>query len=151
MATQHYTHTDYFTASLTRYADLRHLITNRNSAIFSVYTAGLTIECMFRAYITKYTNEFDSKHDLEKLYTKSLLGSQFDTIEKEQLTIAVKKANTIWSNDLRYASEKRIKRIIAHKNIRAHLNDVNAYIDREYNAIYDATNLIITKGTEKWI
>jgi hypothetical protein len=151
MATQHYTHTDYFTASLTRYADLSHLKTNRNSAIFSVYTAGVTIECMFRAYITKYTKEFDSKHDLEKLYIKSLLGIQFDTDEKEQLAIAVKKANTIWSNDLRYTSEKRMKRIIAHKNVRANLNDVNAYIDREYNTIFDATELIIKRGKEKWI
>jgi len=91
-----------------------------------------------------------SKHDLEKLYTKSLLGSQFDTDEKERLTIAVKKANDIWSNDLRYASGKRMKRIIAHKNIRANLNDVNAYIEREYKAIFDATDLIIEKGKEKW-
>ena len=67
------------------------------------------------------------------------------------MTIAVKKANNIWSNDLRYASEKRMKRIIAHKNIRANLNDVNAYIDREYNAIFDATELIIEKGKVKWI
>ena len=44
-----------------------------------------------------------------------------------------------------------MKRIIAHKNIRANLNDVNAYIDREYNAIFDATELIIEKGKVKWI
>jgi hypothetical protein len=150
MAIKHFTHTDYYSASLTRYADLTHLRTNTNSAIFSVYTAGVTIECMFRAYITKYTKEFDSKHDLEKLYAKSLLGSEFDTNEKEQLTIAVKKANEIWTNDLRYASEKRMKRIIAHKNVKANLNDVNKYIERDFSAIFDATELIIEKGKVKW-
>ncbi len=151
MRKHHYTGTDYYTASLTRYADLSHLKTNKNSAIFSVYTAGVSIECMFRAYITKYTKEFDSKHDLEKLYSKSLLGSEFEIKERELLTIAVKRANEIWSNDLRYASEKRMKRIIAHKNIKANLTDVNKYIEREFIAIFESTELIINKGKEKWI
>lgn len=150
MAKQNFTHTDYYSASLTRYADLTHLRTNKNSAIYSVYTAGVSIECMFRAYITKETNEFDSKHDLEKLYADSKLGSNFNTDEKEKLTIAVKEANSIWTNNLRYASEKRMKRIIAHKNVKAKLNDVNAYINREYNAIFNATELIIEKGQQKW-
>ncbi|MBC5772625.1 hypothetical protein H8S95_01005 [Pontibacter sp. KCTC 32443] len=150
MATNHFTHTDYFSASLTRYADLAHLRTNTSSAIFSVYTAGVSIECMFRAYITKYTKEFDAKHDLEKLFIKSLLGSKFDIKQKEQLTIAVKKANQIWANDMRYASEKRMKRLIAHKNIRAGLHDVNKYIERYFKEIFEATDLIIAKGHEKW-
>jgi hypothetical protein len=150
MATNHFTHTDYYSASLTRHADLTHLRMNKDSAIFSVYTAGVSIECMFRAYITKYTKEFDAKHDLEKLYTKSLLGSKFDTKQKEELTIAVKKANQIWSNDMRYASEKRMKRLIAHKNVKAGLIDVNKYIERHFNEIFEATDLIIAKGQEKW-
>lgn len=150
MATNHFTHTDYFSASLTRYADLTHLKRNTDSAIFSVYCAGVSIECMFRAYITKYTKEFDAKHDLEKLYAKSLLGSEFDTKEKEQLTIAVKRANQIWSNDMRYASEKRMKRLITHKNVKAGHNDVNKFIERHFADIFDATDLIIIKGQEKW-
>ncbi len=150
MATNHFTHTDYFSASLTRQSDLTHLRQNKNSAIFSVYIAGVAIECMFRAYITKYTKEFDAKHDLEKLYTKSLLGSELDTKEREVFTIAVKRANQIWSNDMRYASEKRMKRLIAHKNIKADLNDVNKYIERHFSDIFEATEIIISKGREKW-
>ena len=101
-------------------------------------------------HITNETNEFDSKHDLEKLYIDSKLSLNFNTDDKEKLAVAVKEANAIWTNNLRYASEKRMKRIIAHKNVKAKLNDVNAYINRESNAIFSATELIIEKGKQKW-
>ena len=145
-----FTHTDYYTASLTRQADLKHLRTNQNSIIFSVYCAGVSIECMFRAYITKYTKEFDSKHNLEKLYAKSLLANQLEVGEKEKIASAVKKANNIWNNDLRYVSEKRMKRKIAHKNVKTGFKDVNKYIERFNSEIFDSTELIIKTGTSKW-
>ena len=106
---------------------------------------------MFRAYISKYTKEFDTKHDLEKLYAKSLLGSQFDIEEKELLTIAVKRANKIWSNNLRYTSEKRMKRLIAHEYVKAGHSDKNIFMERLFSEIFEATEFIITKGKEKWI
>jgi hypothetical protein len=149
--TKHFTHTDYFSASLTRREDLSHLRTNKNSIIFSVYCAGVSIECMFRAYITRYTKEFDSKHDLVKLFEKSQLGIDLEIDKREGLAIAVKQTNKIWSNDLRYASEKRMKRIIAHQNINAGFKDVNKYMDRYYTEIFSATELIIKTGEEKWI
>ena len=150
MATTHFTHSDYFSASLSHYADLQHLRLDAKSVIFSVYCAGVSIECMFRAYITKYTKEFDEKHDLEKLYIKSLLGSKFNIKEKEELAIAVKRVKDIWSNNLRYTSEKRMKRIIAHKNAKVGFKDVNKYMERYYSDIFNATKLIIQKGQEKW-
>jgi hypothetical protein len=39
---------------------------------------------MFRAYITKYTREFDAKHNLEKLYEKSQIGTLLEQEEKEE-------------------------------------------------------------------
>ena len=138
MATKLFTHTDYFSASLSRHADLKHLRLNKDSLIFSVYCAGVSIECMFRAYISKYTKEFDTKHDLEKLYAKSLLGSQFDIEEKEQLTIAVKRANKIWSNNLRYTSEKRMKGLIAHEYVKAGHSDKNIFMERLFSEIFEA-------------
>lgn len=145
-----FTHTDYYSASLTRMTDLEHLRTNQNSIIFSIYCAGVSIECMFRAYITKYTKEFDAKHNLEKLFEKSLLANELTANEKEKLSIAVKKANKIWNNDLRYVSEKRMKRKIAHENIQTQFNDVNKYLDKFKSEIFDSTELIIKTGTSKW-
>ena len=152
MATTNFTSNDYYSASLTRYDDLQHLILEPKSIIFSIYCAGVAIECMLRAYITKYTLEFDSKHDLEKLYEKSQIASKLSNNEKEQLSTAIKRVNKFWNNNLRYTSEKRIKRVIAHEIIRKHTNskDISNYIKNVYSDIFNATELIITKGKEKW-
>ena len=145
-----FTHTDYYSASLTRMSDLEYLKTNQNSTIFSIYCAGVSIECMFRAYIAKYTREFDSKHNLEKLYEKSLLANELDDKAKEKISIAVKKANKIWNNDLRYVSEKRMKRKIAHQNVKTNFKDVNKYMSKFYSEIFDSTDIIIQTGKSKW-
>jgi hypothetical protein len=147
-----FTHTDYYSASINRQADLLHLAKNPDSVIFSVYCAGVSIECMFRAYITKYTKEFDSKHDLEKLYEKSQLSNLLDEKEKENLTIAVKSANRLWSNDLRYVSEVRMKRKISHYLIKKGLKgkDIIKLIGIFHSDIFSATDLIIKTGQEKW-
>ena len=118
MATRHFTHTDYYTASLLRNEDLQHLKTNQKSIIFSLYCAGVAIECMLRAYITKETSDFDSKHDLEKLYEKSKIALLLNTEEKQSISIAVKNANKIWYNNLRYSSDLRLKRLIGHEMVR---------------------------------
>jgi len=92
MATMYFTENDYFSAALHRFEDLTHLRTNNKSVIFSLYCAGVAIECMLRAYIIKYTREFDSKHNLLKLYEKSLLASYSEEEEKQTFAMAIKTA-----------------------------------------------------------
>lgn len=147
-----FTHNDYYSASITRQADLSHLRSNPSSIIFSVYCAGVSIECMFRAYITKYTKEFDSKHDLKKLYEKSQMANLLDEKEKEILTAAVKNANRIWFNELRYVSELRMKRKISHELIKKGLKgkDIIKQIDIYHSDIFKASDLIIKIGQSKW-
>lgn len=151
MPTQLFTHTDYYTASESRYYDLHHLRKDTNSTIFSLYCAGVVIECMLRAYITRYTREFDSKHDLLKLYVKSRLASYLnDDAEKLKLTVAITKAGKIWKNDLRYASQKRMKRIIAHEIVKTKFVDINKYILIRNKDLIEATELIYKTGKSKW-
>ncbi|WP_033960417.1 hypothetical protein [Psychroserpens jangbogonensis] len=148
--THKFTPADYYSASLSRQKDLNHLLKNPNSIIFASYCAGVSIECMFRAYIVKYTYEFDSKHNLEKLYLKSLISQKLNVNEKQKMTIIVKKANQIWNNNLRYTSEKRMKRIIAHKNVKSKFTDVNKYLSNYQSEIFKAVDFIIKTGESKW-
>lgn len=150
MATKKFTSNDYYSAALLRNADLQHLRSEEKSIIFSIYCAGVTIECMLRAYIVKNTAEFDSKHDLMKLYEKSQIALVLTETEKEELLVAIKNANKIWKNDLRYTSDKRMNRLIGHEMGRTKYKDVNKFVKGFYSEIFEATNLIITKGIEKW-
>jgi hypothetical protein len=146
----HYTHTDYFDAAICRSEDLEHLQTDQKRMIFSLYCAGVSIECMLRAYITKNTSEFDAKHDLIKLYDKSKIALILNEAEKEEITAALKSANKIWNNNLRYTSEKRMKRIIAHQGVKAKITDINKYLNKNYSDIFEAQKIIIQIGKEKW-
>jgi len=145
-----FTHTDYFTASLTRQNDYLHLKNNPMSTIFAVYCAGVAIECMFRAYIVRYTKEFDSRHDIDKLFVKSQLSNKLDSTQKEVISIAVKKANNLWKNEFRYVSEVRMKRIIAHKIVKKGYTDINKYIVKYNKDLFDAAEIIIKIGSDKW-
>jgi hypothetical protein len=157
MASTYFTENDYFSGALHRLDDLTHLRTNGKSVIFSLYCAGVAIECMLRAYITKYTREFDSKHNLLKLYEKSLLASYLDEEEKQELAVAIKIAHRIWTNELRYTSDKRMKRLIAHEFVRnghkgtLRFKDINKYVEKYYADIFVATELILKTGQLKWI
>ncbi len=147
MRIDRFTHTDYYDAALLRIEDLKHLRTNQKTVIFSLYCAGVAVECMLRAYII---GEFDAKHDLEKLYEKSQLATLLEIKEKQKLSIAIKKINKIWDNNLRYTSEKRIKRLIGHEIVRSGCKDINKYLDKYYSDIFDAADFIIKIGENKW-
>jgi hypothetical protein len=147
-----FTGRDYFSASLLRMADLEYLRLNNNSIILSVYCAGVAIECMLRAYIREYvSSEFDGRHDLRELYEKSGIASRLKDSEKEKLIAAVTAAQRRWYNNLRYTSDIRMKRIIGHNMARTKCKDINSYIKKYYSDIFDAANLIVKKGEEKWI
>ncbi len=145
-----YTKNDYYSASLNRLGDLEHLRMNQKSIILSLYCAGVSVECMFRAYILKETNSFDDKHDLFKLYNTSKMGMELSVDRRMELTSQVKKISEFWFNNLRYTSDVRLKRKIAHKFVRTSFKDINKYLDKHNNDIFDATYKIIETGKELW-
>lgn len=121
--------------------------------IFAIYCSGVSIECVLRAYIARYTKEFDSEHDLEKLFFKSLISQKIESDEEKiSIMASIKSANEIWSNDLRYFSEKRMKRILAHnfvKNSREP-KDINKYLKNKYSEISETANKILEIGKKQW-
>jgi len=151
MKTNTYTHTDYYAASFQRIADFQHLEKEPKSIIFKVYCAGVAIECMLRAFITKNNVEFDSKHDLDKLLIDSGVLSLIETQEeKEELIVAIKKAKNLWNNNLRYFSDKRLKRLIGHELAQTKYKDVTKYFNDKCQALFDAAYLITETGKTKW-
>ncbi|MDQ7090770.1 MAG: hypothetical protein Q9M50_09005 [Methylococcales bacterium] len=162
-----FTSTDYFKASLLRNQDLRNLMLNTNqSIIFSLYCAGVAVECMLRAYILKITTEFNSKHDLELLYLDSKIATLLSLEEKKDLTTSIKKLNKIWRNDLRYTSKDRMIRLIlselncSNKKHTQLQNSINQHrnADDKFNMLFydhfkqtfEAANLIVEIGKRKW-
>ena len=97
MSTRKYTPNDYISAAHSRFYDCCRLKKDDDCIIFAIYSAGVSIECVLRAYILKYTNEFDAKHDLEKLFLKSLISQNLLENEKVKATSFIKAANKLWN------------------------------------------------------
>ena len=147
-----FTSHDYFHASISRQADVDVLKSDDNSIIFAIYCAGVAIECMFRAYIKLHTNEFDSKHDLKKLYSKSRLSERLNESEKQKIVELLFVADKIWHNDLRYFSEKRYKRVKGHElaKLQRQPKDIIKYIQNADSEIFSASKYITKIGEDKW-
>lgn len=143
-------HTYYFDAAFNRKIDFEHLNTNNDSAIFSLYCAGVAVECMLRAYITRYTSEFDGKHDLQKLYIQSQLSTLLSEKEKSELLYAIKTIKRHWSNDLRYHSIKKMKLLIGHEFAQSKSKDFTKFIRYYFEEVFTLTNHILKIGREKW-
>jgi len=74
--------------------------------VLAMYVAGLSAECMMRAFIPR-DSEFDARHDLGALLGASEwpLGSS----ERRRLHTAVSGIRVLWNNSLRYADEARVR------------------------------------------
>lgn len=150
MGKQQFTKNDYFSASLERREDMRSLKNIEKSNIYAVYTAGVSVESMFRAYISMYTKEFDSKHDIVKLFIKSLLSQKLTHQEKEKTQANVMILNKYWNNSLRYTSKKRYKRMLGRGLVQNHVKNINQYLSDEFEKVYDAAEHIVKIGESKW-
>src|SRR5947199_1450061 len=87
----------------------------------AMYSAGLAVECMLRAYMVKRKSEFESRHDLlllfkecgileidpDKLKAKGLNAEQV-RIHQQVLRSSVNEVFMLWRNNYRFASETRL-------------------------------------------
>lgn len=147
-----FTKTDYFTAALTREKDFEHLRKEKECIVFSLYCAGVSIECMLRAFIRQYTDEFYEKHDLRKLLVKSLISNRLTDREREKLTTNIEEANRIWNNNLRYCSTVRMKRILAHE-IAGKVNqpkDIEKYLIKYKGRLFAIAKDFLKVTKTKW-
>ena len=93
------------------------------SYALSMYVAGLSVECLLRAFKMLRDATFDERHDLMRLFkasgmlnvdpavlrAKGLAESQVQHHHRE-LQAALAVVYDLWSNDYRFASEDRLRR-----------------------------------------
>jgi hypothetical protein len=112
----------YFGTATERIKQARILYGHDDSYALAMYTAGVAVECMFRAFKLKRTPVFDERHDLLRLFKESgILELNEDPmvargIARERaveysrkIRAAVNDVYRLWANDYRYASEGRLR------------------------------------------
>jgi len=127
----------------------------------SMYTAGVAVECMLRAFKLRRTSEFDERHDLLRLFRESgmLQINEDDMVAKgvshdramqytQDIRAAASEVYNLWANDYRYASESRLK---------SELNRMKQYDHAKGDVLkasalrlLNAAQALTDRGTELW-
>jgi len=90
---------DYFDAAGERLGDAHNLYKGERFG-FALYAAGLSIECVLRAFRTRMSNQFDEKHDLVQLFDGC--DKQFFGGDRREIDAAINAAWKGWRNDYRF-------------------------------------------------
>lgn len=114
--------------------------------VMSHYISGLAVECLLRAYRYRIDPVFDSRHNLQALYTASGLGDELSTEERGEFAIAMTEVARRWSNTHRFRSEKALRNYLR----RAGLGRTGKFVKESSRCIVNATLTIVDKGVLKW-
>jgi len=112
---------DYFRAAGERISEAREVYAHGRYAL-AMYCSGLAVECLLRAFRWLHDRSFHGRHDLRELLRASRLLSineaamlaDGDTQEQiiaaeRRLSIAMNEVIILWHNNMRFASESRLK------------------------------------------
>lgn len=156
----------YFLAALERYDQSRALYrrgeddpTTLHS--LGVYATGLAVECMLRAFVTRATREFDSRHIIAHLYEKShmwvlsegaarrsgLSEAELDRIKRE-LDGAIAIVDRLWRNEYRFATWKKIDTNYYERGFGGRIR--GDIVKENYRRLLHAAEIVIRRGTLLW-
>src|SRR5438876_11495942 len=80
------------------------------------YLAGLSVECVLRAYRVMIDPEFDSRHEIDKLYKLAKFADVVPPRQAEEIGASLGDVLALWSNDHRFLSQGALrKRWTKHK------------------------------------
>lgn len=119
----------YFCAATERMKQARALYIREDCYALTMYTAGVAVECLLRAFKLRRTSVFDERHDILQLFKDSGImdlnespmvakGVAMDRALEysRKIRAAANEVYTLWANDYRYASESRLKSELVHMN-----------------------------------
>ncbi len=139
--------TDYLEAANERLTDAHRLYAIERYA-FSLYAAGLAVESMLRAYRVYASPEFDERHDLQRLLTKSAIADFIASDEYAKIHAALMVIHPLWQNDYRFASEDRMKRHLKMRKLDRGIR--GNYVKEICRISIESADTIITIGVSKW-
>lgn len=114
----------------------------------SIYVAGLAVECLFRAFRLLLDPHFEVRHDLSELLSISGLELLGSNANRRELAEATGVLFTRWKNDIRYASEKRLRR--HYKWLKLDRGIRGDYLKENSRIVLFAAQKIVAVGSRQW-
>ncbi|NQU20881.1 MAG: hypothetical protein HQ567_06325 [Candidatus Nealsonbacteria bacterium] len=152
---------EYYRASMERLRQAETLHSKGDAYALAIYCGGLAVECLLRAFRWKVDRSFEGRHDLSDLLKASGIlrvdenrmrrrGKDAGDVHESSLAFraAMNDVVVLWHNNLRFASEARLK---------AHLKRINRVqgikgdpLKKNAADLIDAAQLIVKRGMVLW-
>jgi HEPN domain len=156
-----FTADEYYRAASQRMRQAREIHLSKESYALAMYCSGLAVECMLRAFRWQKDASFEGRHDLEELFKASGLlriheerarkkGAAEEEIERFTAVLrrAIFDVNTLWNNNLRFASEASLR---AHLNRLGRLRGIRGdALKRNSADLLAAAEIIVNRGVTLW-
>lgn len=152
---------DDYRAGLERIEQARFLYQQGVSYALSMYVAGVSVECMLRAFKRLHTPTFDERHDLLLLFAASgmlkVRGSELrekGLSEAEAIRFvierraAVNDVYNLWSNAFRHASEEWMRAYLKSRN--QHRGIRGDYLKANALKSLNSARKFIDMGVQQW-
>lgn len=156
-----FTGQEYFWAGVERMRQARPIHDRGGQYSLAMYTSGLAVECMLRAFRWKKDASFEGRHDLaDLLKAGDLLQKHEEQLRKQgyadaevneysrRLRVSLTEVVLLWHNNLRFASEA---------SLRAHLNRIGRLqgirgdpLKKNSLDLLNSAQAIIERGAYLW-
>jgi HEPN domain-containing protein len=140
-------YTDYLEASAFRIETARRLHRiGRYSA--AIYFAGISIECLLRAFITRRDPQFDQRHDLRELYKKAPLQELIHPTDRRKADAWLGDVWMRWKNNYRFASDDRMR--TEFRKLRHNRGIKGDFLKENSRIVVESAYQLRTLGEKRW-
>ena len=152
---------DYFDAAAERMRQAREIFDAGERYALAMYCAGLAVECLLRAFRWQEDPSFEGRHALLKLLKDSGLLTLNEQQMRErgipeeevhrvaiELRAAVNEVATLWHNNLRFASEARLKSFLA--SLKRHVHGKGDIRRENARNLLKSAQTVFDRGAVLW-
>ena len=151
----------YYRVSLERMKQARNLYQDGDSFALAMYSSGLAVECLLRAFRWTEDTSFEGRHDLSALFKASRFLKFNDDLNKHQgeseeaivvsrqvINTAMQEVVELWRNNLRFASEASTKAFL--KQIARFQGIKGDPLKKNAGDLLKASQTILDRGVVLW-
>lgn len=116
--------------------------------VLANYTAGLAVECVLRGYRVMIDPEFDSRHELDKLYEIARFADVVPARRVEEVTALLGDVVALWANDHRFLSEAALRKRWTKRRLYEGLK--GDFLKERTRQLLNAASEIVNLGVARW-
>ena len=114
----------------------------------AIYFAGVSIECLLRAFITREDPHFDQRHHLQAMYKKSQLEEFIRPSDRRQVGAWLGEVWVRWKNNYRFASDDRLRSELKHLGHRVGIK--GGFLKENSRIVVESAYQQWTLGERRW-